>query len=68
MVQDSDALAVVMIIHGKNGRFLHPAQRSFAYRSYNGPARVAGSAGTGKTVVAIHRALALHKYPDNKIC
>lgn len=48
--------------------FLHPAQRILAYRSYNGPARVAGSAGTGKTVVAIHRALALHReYPKNKI-
>ena len=36
--------------------FLHPAQRSIVERHYNGPARVAGSAGTGKTVVALHRA------------
>lgn len=36
--------------------FLHPAQRETVTRSYGGPARVAGSAGTGKTVVALHRA------------
>lgn len=36
--------------------FLHPEQRKFAYRDYNGPALVRGGAGTGKTVVAMHRA------------
>jgi len=36
--------------------FLHPAQRQLVEREYNGPARVAGSAGTGKTIVALHRA------------
>ena len=36
--------------------FLHPNQRRFAYRDYNGPAMVRGGAGTGKTVVAMHRA------------
>jgi hypothetical protein len=36
--------------------FLHPAQRDLVERRFGGPARVAGSAGTGKTVVAIHRA------------
>ena len=36
--------------------FLHPAQREIVERDFNGPARVAGSAGTGKTVVALHRA------------
>jgi len=41
--------------------FLHPVQRQFVERSYNGPARVAGSAGTGKTVVALHRAVHLAK-------
>ena len=39
--------------------FLHPTQRSIVERRYNGPARVAGSAGTGKTVVALHRAVHL---------
>ncbi len=36
--------------------FLHPSQREIVRGNYNGPARVAGSAGTGKTVVALHRA------------
>ena len=36
--------------------FLHPSQRKVAYRDYNGPAMVRGGAGTGKTVVAMHRA------------
>lgn len=34
--------------------YLHPSQRKIAYRQYNGPYRVCGSAGTGKTVVALH--------------
>lgn len=36
--------------------FLHPSQRTLAYRDYNGPVKVTGGAGTGKTVCAIHRA------------
>ena len=36
--------------------FLHPAQRQVVERSYRGPARVSGSSGTGKTIVALHRA------------
>ncbi|MFN3474439.1 MAG: UvrD-helicase domain-containing protein [Blastomonas sp.] len=36
--------------------FLHPEQRKVAYRDYEGPALVRGGAGTGKTVVAMHRA------------
>ena len=39
--------------------YLHPSQRDFVERAFNGPARVAGSAGTGKTVVALHRAARL---------
>ena len=39
--------------------FLHPSQRQMVERDYNGPARVSGSAGTGKTVVALHRAVHL---------
>lgn len=41
--------------------FLHPAQRHLVERDYNGPARIAGSAGTGKTIVALHRAVHLAK-------
>lgn len=36
--------------------FLHPSQRKLVSKSFNGPARVLGGAGTGKTVVAMHRA------------
>ena len=37
--------------------FLHPNQRRLAYKTtFNGPAKVTGGAGTGKTVVAMHRA------------
>ncbi|MFC3965798.1 3'-5' exonuclease [Nocardia jiangsuensis] len=36
--------------------FLHPEQREYAEKDYSGPFRLFGGAGTGKTVVAIHRA------------
>ena len=36
--------------------FLHPSQRRLVERHWNGPVRVLGGAGTGKTVVAMHRA------------
>lgn len=36
--------------------FLHPSQRRLVTKNYSGPARVLGGAGTGKTVVAMHRA------------
>lgn len=36
--------------------FLHPVQRAVVERKFKGPARVSGSAGTGKSVAAIHRA------------
>jgi superfamily I DNA/RNA helicase len=35
--------------------FLHPSQRLIVDRDFSGPVRVVGSAGTGKTVVALHR-------------
>lgn len=39
--------------------FLHPEQRNYVTRDYNGPFRLTGGAGTGKTVVAVHRAVRL---------
>ncbi|MGQ0678692.1 MAG: UvrD-helicase domain-containing protein [Actinomycetota bacterium] len=48
--------------------FLHPAQRQWVERDYGGPARVSGSAGTGKTIVALHRAAHLARAnPDSRI-
>lgn len=48
--------------------FLHPEQKKFVEDDYNGPARVSGSAGTGKTVVALHRAVYLAKTnPDTRV-
>jgi plasmid maintenance system killer protein len=48
--------------------FLHPAQREWVERDYGGPARVSGSAGTGKTVVALHRAVFLaRRHPDARV-
>lgn len=48
--------------------FLHPAQREIVERDYSGPARVSGSAGTGKTIVALHRAAFLaRKNPDTRV-
>jgi hypothetical protein len=43
----------------KWGVFLHPSQAALVARDFSGPARVSGSAGTGKTIVAVHRAVHL---------
>lgn len=49
--------------------FLHPTQRQIVEKNYSGAARVLGGAGTGKTVVAMHRAkmLAAHCSSDERI-
>jgi hypothetical protein len=48
--------------------FLHPEQRQIVERSFGGPARVSGSAGTGKTIVALHRAAHLARAnPDGRV-
>ena len=48
--------------------FLHPAQREIVERDYAGPARVSGSAGTGKTIVALHRAVFLARaHPESRV-
>lgn len=36
--------------------YLHPEQRRYVERNYNGAFRLTGGAGTGKTVVLLHRA------------
>ncbi|MEX0642629.1 MAG: UvrD-helicase domain-containing protein [Pirellulales bacterium] len=48
--------------------FLHPEQRQLVERDFTGPARVSGSAGTGKTIVALHRAAYLARTnPDARV-
>lgn len=48
--------------------YLHPAQREFVKRDFNGPARLSGVSGSGKTSVLIHRAVRLaREYPDQRI-
>jgi len=48
--------------------FLHPEQSQLVEQNFSGPARVSGSAGTGKTVVALHRAVSLaRRNPDARV-
>ena len=49
--------------------YLPEQQRKLVNRRYHaGPGRVRGAAGTGKTVVALHRAAVLgHRYPGERI-
>ncbi len=57
VVEGEDELLRIMAEPLEKWRiFLHPTQRKIATKKYSGPARVLGGAGTGKTVVAMHRA------------
>lgn len=57
IVEDDEALSAIMNAPLALWRvFLHPTQRKLATKDFSGPARVLGGAGTGKTVLAIHRA------------
>ena len=48
--------------------FLHPEQQQMVERHNSGPARVSGSAGTGKTIVALHRAVYLARaHQDGRV-
>lgn len=48
--------------------FLHPEQAQYVERDFNGPFRLSGGAGTGKTVVLLHRARRLAAAtPDSRI-
>ncbi len=47
--------------------YLHPTQRAVVDVNYSGPARVTGGPGTGKTVVALHRAHRLARRGDGKV-
>ncbi len=55
------------IINGELSKwqiFLHPAQRALVESDFNGSVKVAGGAGTGKTVVALHRLKYLSSLKD----
>lgn len=48
--------------------FMHPEQRKIVEMEFNGPAKLSGVSGSGKTCVVIKRALHLaRKYPNEKI-
>lgn len=57
VVQDAAELASILDRPIEDWvRFLHPSQRLLVAQEFNGPAKVSGAAGTGKTVVGMHRA------------
>jgi hypothetical protein len=47
--------------------YLHPDQARLARRSFNGPSRIRGAAGTGKTVVGLHRAAYIARTRPGKV-
>lgn len=57
VVEDALELAEILNAPLEQWRvFLHPSQRKIVEKHANGPVRVLGGAGTGKTVCAMHRA------------
>ena len=57
VITDDDVLEAMLSAPMEQWRvFLHPSQRRLVERDWNGPVRVLGGAGTGKTVVAMHKA------------
>ncbi|OGT14516.1 MAG: DNA helicase [Gallionellales bacterium RIFCSPHIGHO2_02_FULL_57_16] len=57
ITDDSDLEALLAAPLASWRVFLHPSQRKLIERDWNGAVRVLGGAGTGKTVVAMHRAV-----------
>lgn len=53
---DKDLTAILNAPLEKWRIFLHPSQEKLVSKEFKGPSRVLGGAGTGKTVVAMHRA------------
>jgi hypothetical protein len=67
---DKDLVAILDAPLEKWRVFLHPSQEKLVAKKFNGPAKVTGGAGTGKTVVAMHRAkhLATKVFPEKPDC
>lgn len=59
LTDDSDLEALLAAPLERWRVFLHPSQRKLVEREWAGPVKVTGGAGTGKTVVAMHRAARL---------
>ncbi len=56
-IHSEEALRAILEYPSEKWRvFLHPTQTEIIRQDYNGPARIVGGAGTGKTVVIVHRA------------
>ena len=48
--------------------FMHPEQKAIVEKEFNGPARLSGVSGSGKTCVVVKRAIYLaQKYPAEEI-
>lgn len=47
--------------------FLHPDQAAQVRRRFGGPARISGPAGTGKTVIGLHRAVYLAQHSPHRV-
>ncbi|MCB1157423.1 MAG: ATP-dependent helicase [Leptospiraceae bacterium] len=66
VMQNSEDLAIALEYPWEKWAvYLHPTQKEIVEKEFNGPARVSGSAGTGKTIVALHRAVSLLKKNEN---
>lgn len=67
VIEDDEELRRMMDAPLEQWRvFLHRSQRKLVEQTVNGPMRVLGGAGTGKTVVAMHRAIYLAEHHFNK--
>lgn len=68
VTNDAELLAILNAPLAQWRVFLHPQQRKLSTGDRSGPVRILGGAGTGKTVLALHRAkwLAKNRTPDGK--
>lgn len=66
-IKDTESLPAIFNNNFESWRlFLHPRQRKLVEWKVNGPMKIIGAAGTGKTVALMHRAANLSQYIDKK--